>query len=326
VLSQMKEYFPESDEFYPDIKKRYNTLQDNYLKYTSKLLAENKTLFVSHIIKSKPFPKLEFQLSFSEKSNYIKQHYFDNVDFTDTLLMYTDVLSSKSFGYLQLYRNQQMPKDKQEKEFMKAIDVLFSKANVNEKVYTYVRNYIIKGFERIDSEPILTYIAEKYTLSNTCENDKEAVKLNRRVEGFKKLVIGAKAPALSATDINGKNINLSSQQSEFVLVLFWASWCPHCTDMLPKLKAVYDKYDRSKIEVIAVSIDTDKKSWLDFINKGKFNWINSCDLKSWDGKVASDYYVYATPTMLLLDKSKNILAKPTSFEELKEAFKKAGIN
>ena len=39
-----------------------------------------------------------------------------------------------------------------------------------------------------------------------------------------------------------------------------------------------------------------------------------------DGTVASDYYIYATPTMFLLDKEKRILGKPTSFEELKELF------
>jgi len=326
ILSQMKEYFPEGDDFYPDIKKRYNTLQDNYIKYTDNLLRECKDLFVSRIVKSKRYPKLDFALTFMDKSKYMKLHYFDNADFNDTLLMYTDVLSSKSFGYLQLYRNQQLPKDKQEKEFMRAIDFLFGRANVNEKVYKYVRNYIIKGFERIDSEPILTYIAENYTLKNTCESDKEAVKLNRRVEGFKKLSLGSKAPTLTVNDNNGKKKSLYDVQAEYTLVLFWASWCPHCTEMLPQLKKLYDKTDRNKMEVIAISIDSDNKSWQDFIIKGGYTWINSCDLKIWDGKAASDYYVYATPTMLLLDKDKNILAKPTSFEELKDALKKTGIN
>jgi len=326
ILSQMKEYFPEGDDFYPDIKKRYNTIQGNYFKYSDKLLSDYKDLFVSRIIKSKRYPKLDFGLTFVDKSKYMKLHYFDNVDFNDTLLMYTDVFSSKAFGYLQLYRNQQLPKDKQEKEFMKAIDFLFGRANVNEKVYKYVRNYIIKGFERIDSEPILTYIAENYTLKNTCESDKEAIKLNRRVEGFKKLSLGSKAPPLTINDLNGKKVALYDLQSEYSLVLFYASWCPHCSEMMPQLKTLYDKTDRSKIEIIAISIDSEKKSWQDFIEKGKYTWINSCDLKIWDGKAAADFYVYATPTMLLLDKNKNILAKPTSFEELKEALKKTGIN
>ena len=326
VLSQIKEFFPDGDEFYPDVKKRYNTLQDDYFAYTDKIIADNKDFFVSRIIKSKRYPRLAFELSNEDKAKYIKIHYFDNVDFNDTMLIYTDVFSSKAFGYLQLYKNQQLPKDKQEKEFMKAIDFIFGRANTNEKVYKYIRNYIIKGFERIDSEPVLTYIADNYTSKNTCESDKEALKLNRRVEGFKKLSISAQSPDLNINDINGKKVSLSGIQSEYVLIIFWASWCPHCTDMLPQLKPVYEKIDRKKMEIIAISVDAEEKDWKGFLLKGNYGWVNSCDFKSWDGKAASDFYVYATPTMLLLDKSKKILSKPTTFDELKDALKKAGIN
>lgn len=325
VLSQLKNFFPSDDEFYPDIKKRYNKLQDEYFQYIDKILNDHKELFAARIIRSKRYPKLEFELSDEDKSKYIKVHYFDNVDFNDTLLINTDVFSSKAFGYLQLYKNQQLPKDKQEKEFMKAIDFLFGRANVNEKVYKYVRNYIIKGFERIDSEPILTYIAENYTLKNTCESDKEALKLNRRVEGFKKLSIGSKSPDLNITDVNGKIVSLKEIQSEYVLVFFWASWCPHCTEMLPKLFPLYEKTVRQKMEIIAISIDNEEKSWREFLSKGNYPWINSCDFKAWEGKAATDYYVYATPTILLLDKERKILAKPITFDELENALKKAGI-
>jgi hypothetical protein len=38
--------------------------------------------------------------------------------------------------------------------------------------------------------------------------------------------------------------------------------------------------------------------------------------KKWDGKVATDYNIYATPTMFLIDKKMKIIAKPISFNEL----------
>jgi len=38
----------------------------------------------------------------------------------------------------------------------------------------------------------------------------------------------------------------------------------------------------------------------------------------WDGKVAKDYNIFATPTMFLIDANRKILAKPETFEELLE--------
>ena len=70
------------------------------------------------------------------------------------------------------------------------------------------------------------------------------------------------------------------------------------------------------IKVFAVSIDTVRKDWIDFIRTNKLSWINVSDLKGWDGKAAKDYYVYATPTMFLVDKNKKIIGKPLTVEDL----------
>ena len=86
--------------------------------------------------------------------------------------------------------------------------------------------------------------------------------------------------------------------------------------MLPEIKRIYDQQNPKKFEVITISIDTIKSAWADFLKKGKFSWISCSDLKGWNAKVAQDYYLYATPTMFLLDKNRKILAKPIRLDEL----------
>jgi hypothetical protein len=44
------------------------------------------------------------------------------------------------------------------------------------------------------------------------------------------------------------------------------------------------------------------------------------DPKGWGGRVASDYYIYATPTMISVDKERKIIAKPLTIEELQKVF------
>ena len=52
-----------------------------------------------------------------------------------------------------------------------------------------------------------------------------------------------------------------------------------------------------------------------FINI-KFIFINLWDEKGWEGKTAEDYYIYATPTMFLVDKENKIISKPMTINEL----------
>ena len=42
----------------------------------------------------------------------------------------------------------------------------------------------------------------------------------------------------------------------------------------------------------------------------------------WQGKAATDYHVYATPSLFLLDAERNILARPVSFGQLRRSLRK----
>lgn len=48
------------------------------------------------------------------------------------------------------------------------------------------------------------------------------------------------------------------------------------------------------------------------------NWVNASDLKGWEGKAAVDYFIYATPTMFLVDKDMKLIGMPKTVEELED--------
>ena len=116
--------------------------------------------------------------------------------------------------------------------------------------------------------------------------------------------------------LRATSINLFFLNEERTLILFYASWCPHCQTIVPQVFDLYKNQKEKKFEVLAVSIDTSRADWLNFVKTNKLDWINLLDLRGWEGKVTEDYYVYATPTMFLIDKEKKIIAKPSSIEEL----------
>ena len=79
-------------------------------------------------------------------------------------------------------------------------------------------------------------------------------------------------------------IDLNKINSEKTLIIFYASWCPHCQTLLPQIYELYKNQKEKKFEVLAVSIDTSKTDWLNFVRNNKLNWLNVSDLKGWEGQ------------------------------------------
>ena len=48
----------------------------------------------------------------------------------------------------------------------------------------------------------------------------------------------------------------------------------------------------------------------------KLDLININDPNGWEGHLASEFLIYATPTMFLLDYKMKIMGKPINFSEL----------
>ena len=73
-----------------------------------------------------------------------------------------------------------------------------------------------------------------------------------------------------------------------------------------------------QLDIVFVSLDTDLGNFQLFAKD--FPWVSTCDLKSWDGKTAKDYFVFGSPTMYLLDKNNKIVLKPNSETQVQAWF------
>jgi peroxiredoxin len=194
-------------------------------------------------------------------------------------------------------------------------------ASVNPVIYKFWLDYLVGGFDKYHFDEVITYIADNFQDPSSCEDQERKSSLQKKLDTFKKLAIGKIAPELEVPDVKRKPVKLSSINSEYTLVVFYATTCPHCMSMAPRLKELYEKQQPKKYEVMFVSIDTSMTEWNSFIREQKLKWINVSDLKGFNGKSADDYNIYATPTMFLLDREKKILAKPVSLMELDQALR-----
>ena len=103
-----------------------------------------------------------------------------------------------------------------------------------------------------------------------------------------------------------------------MLVDFWASWCGPCRAENPHVVAAYNKFHDKGFEILGVSYDRNKDSWLAAIEKDQLPWLHVSDLKGWKNLTAKLYSISAIPANVLLDKEGKIIAKDLRSVALEE--------
>ena len=104
--------------------------------------------------------------------------------------------------------------------------------------------------------------------------------------------------------------------SKYVLVDFWAAWCPDCRKENPNIVAAWNKYQDKNFAVLGVSLDRNRDQWLAAIEKDGLTWTQVSDLKYWSSDAAVLYCIRWIPMSFLIDPEGKIVAVGLEGEEL----------
>lgn len=200
-----------------------------------------------------------------------------------------------------------------------SIDHVITQLSEDDEKLLEVAAYLFKLFERRSLFPAAEYLSLQMLSQNSCTVEGE---LARRFEQYQTMKEGNKAPNIffHADDdqvvrgIKNNEKTLYEIDSRYTLVVFWASSCGHCMEEMPKLQAIYAKLQTKNIEVVSVSLDTDRAAFLSASTS--YPWYSYCDFKEWNSQAVLDYYVFATPSFYLLDKDNMIVKKIKSVSQL----------
>jgi peroxiredoxin len=153
-------------------------------------------------------------------------------------------------------------------------------------------------------------------LNNKIKQCYYARRIHQNVNATDKTVIGAAAPAFTLPDTTGKMVSLAGFKGQYVLVDFWASWCPPCRAENPNVVIAFNKYKNKNFTILGVSLDKNKEKWMQAIKEDQLKWTQVSDLAYWDSKAVTTFGFTGIPYNVLIDPDGNVVGEGLRGEEL----------
>lgn len=198
-----------------------------------------------------------------------------------------------------------------------SVDKIMESLKTNPDKQLEVATYLIKLLEMKSLFQPAEHLAMKIIKEHPDHSDQKRMSV---FEQYRTMAVGNTAPDIDL----GENKKLSEIKKPYKLVVFGASWCPYCVEDLPHLKSAYpslkEKYD---LEIIYISLDYQKPDYENFLRDADF--ISLYGGNGWESKAAKDYFIFSTPSMIILDQHNKILTKLKTVPHLEAWMQEFGI-
>ena len=141
--------------------------------------------------------------------------------------------------------------------------------------------------------------------------------LEAEAERMMRIVVGGTAPDFTMPTPSGETLSLYGVKAKVKILDFWASWCGPCRAENPTLRKLYAEYAPKGLEIISVSLDTDKDAWIKAIKDDGMTWKHVSELGE-GNTPKSVYNIFAIPHMFILDENNRIISDGLRGERLIE--------
>lgn len=231
----------------------------------------------------------------SEESARLLQVEKDYADFMNEFSS-ASTAGDANRSYINYYRNR-LRYVMENPTSLTVIPVLFQ--TVGSEVYVFSQTTDAIQFRKTVDTLKTVYPQSKYVASL----EKETVRREQILGINTKLAFAEEKnyPEIRTKDINGKEVVLSEIGSKAILVHFWT-----VTDAASKifnqdvLKPLYADYHSKGLEILEISLDTDKAAWASVVKSQELPWINANDGLGASSPTLTLYNVSSLPQSFLI--------------------------
>lgn len=216
-------------------------------------------------------------------------------------------------------------------ETQKQLDEIIRKINKTDEAN---QKFIISEFIKLNADKdVAPYILYRYKWAFDLKELRDKIssfsrdidsgylnKIKEYVRMIERTEVGKPYIDFTLNNIDGEAITLSELvgKSKLVLIDFWASWCPDCRVENPNVVEAYELFKDNGLEIVSVSLDTDREAWLKGIEEDNLSWNNHLsELKGWNCPAATEYGVAFIPQNFLVNEKGIIVAKNLNGDNLK---------
>ncbi len=107
---------------------------------------------------------------------------------------------------------------------------------------------------------------------------------------------GEKAPAFTAETVGGGSVSVGEGGAEATMLVFFATWCPHCQDEAPVMSELESQYDGLRMVMVGIDGEDDAEKVRRFVEE--------YDIESpavYEPELGAEYGVSGYPTTYVLD-------------------------
>lgn len=139
--------------------------------------------------------------------------------------------------------------------------------------------------------------------------------LDLYIKREKKLTVNNVLPYFLVESNKDKMLNETEaiKTGKYTFIDFWASWCVPCRCEMQKLKKIYSSIDTSKIEIVSISIDIEKQSWLKAEKEEAIPWQSFVDVNENIRKTFNLSYI---PQGIIINEKKIVVGRLVTLDEL----------
>lgn len=125
---------------------------------------------------------------------------------------------------------------------------------------------------------------------------------DRLLEQLESVDIIARRPesfdgSIHARRLSGRPFNLSDFSGQWVVLNFWATWCPPCREEMPSLNRLHDKLS-DKVTIVGVNIGEKKETVQSFVEEQDLTFTMLLDRSR---AIAETFDVRALPESWIID-------------------------